>query len=69
MLFSVIRGAFAQRRKTLQNSLASALPAFKKEAIGDALSTAGIEKTRRGETLSLTDFAAISDALSAQNRR
>ena len=69
MLFSVIRGAFAQRRKTLQNSLASALPSFGKEAIGDALSAADIEKTRRGETLSLADFAAIADALSTQNHR
>ncbi|MBE0313614.1 16S rRNA (adenine(1518)-N(6)/adenine(1519)-N(6))-dimethyltransferase, partial [Xanthomonas citri pv. punicae] len=35
----------------------------KKEAIIAALETAGIEPSRRGESLSIEEFAALSDAL------
>ena len=66
MLGRVIRGAFAQRRKTLSNSLASVFGDFTKEEIFDALEHAGIEKNCRGERLSLAEFAAIANALTAQ---
>ena len=57
----VVRSAFAQRRKTLLNSLTGA--GFDKEKILSALKLSGIESSRRAETLSLEDFAKISAAL------
>ena len=53
--FKVVRTAFAQRRKTLLNSLAS----FGREKV----LASGIDVTRRAETLSLEEFAKLSTAL------
>lgn len=63
--FTVTRSSFAQRRKTILNNLTSQLPAGKekKEHILEALSKAGVEPSRRGETLSIQEFGALSDAL------
>lgn len=62
--FKVVKGAFLLRRKTLVNSLGSALPQFDKNAIADAIAAVGLPPTVRGEALTLTDFAALSEALS-----
>lgn len=59
-LFRVIRGAFAQRRKTLANSLRTEFP---KEIIPDAIAAAGLSADIRGEKLSLEDFARLADLL------
>lgn len=63
--FTVTRSSFAQRRKTILNNLSSQLPQGKekKDLILEALSAAGIEPTRRGETLSIQEFGRLSDAL------
>ncbi|MEQ2529036.1 16S rRNA (adenine(1518)-N(6)/adenine(1519)-N(6))-dimethyltransferase RsmA [Robertmurraya yapensis] len=63
--FTVTRASFAQRRKTILNNLTSQLPSGKekKEQILTSLSEANIEPTRRGETLSIEEFAVLSDAL------
>lgn len=63
--FQVTKAAFAQRRKTLLNNLTSQLPdgKQKKEGILTALTSSGIEPSRRGETLSLREFARLSDEL------
>lgn len=61
MFFRVVKAAFSQRRKTLLNCLASAFPE-PKEKLSDILEEIGITPTRRGETLSLQEFACISDA-------
>ena len=63
--FTVTRSSFAQRRKTILNNLSSQLPQGKekKDMILVALSAAGIEPTRRGETLSIQEFGRLSDAL------
>ncbi|GKV70391.1 ribosomal RNA small subunit methyltransferase A [Sporosarcina sp. NCCP-2716] len=64
-LFTVARGSFVQRRKTILNNLQASLPngKAKKEEILEALSAAGIDPSRRGETLSIQEFAALSNAL------
>lgn len=62
-LFRVIRGAFAKRRKTLANSLAGETSKVTKAEIEAALVTLGYRADVRGETLGLSDFAKISDAL------
>ncbi|GIN42278.1 16S rRNA (adenine(1518)-N(6)/adenine(1519)-N(6))-dimethyltransferase RsmA [Heyndrickxia oleronia] len=63
--FQVTRASFAQRRKTLLNNLTSQLPNGKgvKEEILEALGQIGIDPGRRGETLSIEEFAALSNAL------
>lgn len=60
MLFKVIRGAFAQRRKTLANSLRTEFP---KEVIPGAIESAGLPSDIRGERLTLEDFAKLADIL------
>ncbi|GIN99189.1 ribosomal RNA small subunit methyltransferase A [Siminovitchia terrae] len=63
--FHITKMSFAQRRKTLMNNLTSGLPDGKKRKsdIVSALELAGIEPSRRGETLSMDEFAALSEAL------
>lgn len=65
MFFRTVKAAFAQRRKTLANALkAGGLPPA---AAAEVLATAGIDGGRRGETLSLAEFAAVADAWTKKN--
>jgi 16S rRNA (adenine1518-N6/adenine1519-N6)-dimethyltransferase len=58
----VVRGAFFSRRRTLLNSLcASGL--FNRERIISALNGAKVDGKRRGETLSITEFAELANHL------
>ena len=59
----LIRASFNQRRKTLANGLKNASGlSFSREQIEQALTICGFPVSVRGETLSLTDFARLSDA-------
>ncbi|MGN0108286.1 MAG: 16S rRNA (adenine(1518)-N(6)/adenine(1519)-N(6))-dimethyltransferase RsmA [Hominilimicola sp.] len=62
MFFRVVKAAFSQRRKTLLNCLCAnfSLP---KDEISALLDGLGIIPSRRGETLSLQEFADIADTL------
>lgn len=61
-LANVTRAAFGQRRKMLRQSL--------KSLGGDALlSEAGVDGTRRAETLTIAEFAALADAWSGLRPR
>ena len=60
VLRRVVKAAFSQRRKTLRNSLSS--PGCDKALIKQALEAAGIEDSRRAETLSVAEFVALADA-------
>ena len=64
MMFRIIRAAFNQRRKTLQNGLnnSSDLP-YSKEQVAAAIEQMGLPATVRGEALSLEQFARLSDIL------
>lgn len=64
LLFRLIRAAFNQRRKTLLNALAND-PAVRmpKEKTEKALEKIGKPASVRGEALSLSDFAALTEAL------
>lgn len=62
LYFRVVRGAFSQRRKTLVNSLSSALGIPKAEA-AEAIKAAGLPENIRPEQLALEDFAAVSERL------
>lgn len=58
----LVKAAFAQRRKTLSNALKAV---FDKQAVEEAFATTGIEGQRRGETLTVEEFAALERALGA----
>jgi len=69
-MFHIIRAAFTQRRKTLLNALLRAPASFNlgfgmddRARVEKLLESAGIDGGRRGETLSLSEYATISDAL------
>lgn len=65
LYFEVVQASFAQRRKTISNNLLSRF--FTKETkprMEAALQEAGIDPSRRGETLSLQEYAALTAALS-----
>ncbi len=64
LMFSLIRASFGQRRKTLANGLKNSPELhFSKEQIAAALAGIGLAGNVRGETLTLSQFAALSDAL------
>lgn len=62
-MFKVIRASFGKRRKTLANGLSTGL-AIDKPLVAKALESCGLSPTVRGETLTLSQFAALSDTLS-----
>lgn len=61
-LFTVVKGAFSQRRKTLCNTVSSSLK-LSKEQVAEALREVGIKETARAEELSLDDFIKFSGCL------
>ncbi len=63
-MFSLIRASFNQRRKTLVNGLTNAgINGVAKENIFKALEKMDLPATVRGEALTLTQFALLSDLL------
>ena len=66
LLFKLIRASFNQRRKTLLNGLKNSPElSFTGEEIAAAIAAAGFDPAVRGEALTLTEFARLSDILSA----
>ena len=71
-MFSIIRAAFNQRRKTLANALTNGLAYTNEEGrvihvsrkeVCETLEKMGLSQTIRGEALSLEQFARLSDLL------
>ncbi len=62
-LQSLVKAAFGQRRKTLNNTVVAQAGAFglSLEAMRALLAELGIDPQRRGETLSVAEFVAISN--------
>lgn len=68
-MFDIIHAAFNQRRKTLVNSLNNAAGLdINKEEVLAALETMELPATIRGEALSLSQFAQLTDSLFYINR-
>lgn len=65
MFFKVTNAAFFHKRKMLKNNLKAWGNQFHVDQ--DKIMLAGIDLTRRGETLSLEDFAAISNTIQPTN--
>lgn len=59
---AVVRAAFAQRRKTLQNALSAAALCSREEAVA-AIRACGFREDVRGEMLSTEDFCRLADVL------
>ena len=57
----VVKGAFVQRRKTLRNCLVAT--GFEASTVDDAAQLAGIDMKRRGETLTIDEFAILAQQL------
>jgi 16S rRNA (adenine1518-N6/adenine1519-N6)-dimethyltransferase len=58
----VVKAAFAQRRKTLRNSLSGSGLGF--EGLEESMLAAGIDPRRRAETLDLEEFGRLARLLS-----
>ncbi|WP_035237123.1 16S rRNA (adenine(1518)-N(6)/adenine(1519)-N(6))-dimethyltransferase RsmA [Desulfobacter vibrioformis] len=63
LLFSVIKAAFSKRRKTLHNAMSGGEMGLTKEIVGMALANAGIDASRRAETLNVQEFIDLSKAV------
>lgn len=64
LLFSVIRASFQQRRKTLANGLNHAPDiSLSKEQIQECIEAVGVPVNIRGEALTLTQFAELSNRI------
>ena len=62
-LFKVIKAAFGRRRKTLKNSLAGSELRISDNIARQALEKAGIDPSRRAETLNAIEFETLSRCL------
>lgn len=62
-MFSLIRAAFNQRRKTLSNALVNGGINTTRDEVCRALSDMKLSETIRGEALTLEQFARLSDLL------
>lgn len=68
--FEVVQASFAQRRKTIANNLKGRFfPGEGRERLEQLLQEAGIEPSRRGETLSIEEYAKLSNVLFQANIR
>ncbi len=56
----VVHAAFSQRRKTLRNALQSQ---YERDTVHAALDHVGLDGGRRGETLSVAEFAALTESI------
>ena len=66
MYLRCVKAGFAQRRKTLLNSLSSA-GGIDKETVKMRLEAAGIDPGRRAETLTVEEFARMADSFSDEH--
>lgn len=61
--FSIVRASFAQRRKTLRNNLTTHFKdRLPREVITETIKKVNIDPQRRGETLTIEEFATLANA-------
>lgn len=63
--FAVVKAGFGQRRKTLHNAL-TGLYGMDKITAGRILAQAGIDPGRRGETLTIDEFAVLANTITKE---
>ena len=65
LFFEIVKASYAQRRKTLVNGLMPLIGSrLSKEEINKLLKSLGFDERVRGETLGISDFVRIANALS-----
>lgn len=62
LLFSIVKCAFSQRRKTALNSISGTM-GLSKETLADLFDGLGIDKNIRAEKLTMEDFVHIADEI------
>ncbi len=62
-LFKVIKASFGQRRKTMRNALAGSELHIHPDTAANSLEAAGIDASRRAETLTVEEFVKLSRSL------
>ena len=63
IFFRTVRASFAMRRKKLSNGLGSGFPELGKNGASEVIAQAGFDANVRGETLSIPEFARISNEI------
>ena len=63
---AIVQGVFTQRRKTLANALRACGDQVPRLTPADALAAAGLNGTRRPETLAIGEFARLADVYAAR---
>lgn len=65
IFFKTVKASFGQRRKTLLNALGG-LGFLSKDEIKEVLAEANIDEKRRGETLTIEEFATLSNKVNSR---
>ena len=65
IFFKTVKASFGQRRKTLLNSLGD-LGFLNKDEIKEVLKQSNIDEKRRGETLTIEEFATLSNVINSK---
>ena len=63
IFFRTVRAGFAMRRKKLSNGLAAGFSELGKEGAAEVIRRAGLSENVRAETLSIPEFAALSNEI------
>ena len=63
IFFRTVRASFAMRRKKLSNGLAAGFADLGKEGAAEVIRRAGLPENVRGETLTIAQFAALSNEI------
>jgi 16S rRNA (adenine1518-N6/adenine1519-N6)-dimethyltransferase len=69
LFWAVVKAGFGQKRKQLKNSLSANLPQFRGSDVTRALETAGIDTTRRAQTLTIQEWVALYEAFEGIRQR
>ena len=63
IFFRTVRASFAMRRKKLANGLCAGFPELGKQGAAETIAACGFDNNVRGETLSISQFAALSNEI------
>lgn len=67
--FSMVQACFSQRRKTLRNNLTNYFSGkYDKETVSTMLEDTGIDGMRRGESLTMEEFATLANSFYQANQ-
>lgn len=68
IFFHTVKDAFSKRRKTLLNALSSGIMKTSKDDLRVIFEETGIDGRRRGETLSIEEFAVLANAIAKRSQ-